>query len=102
MSETISKSAVCEIIADIYPTDGEKVVDVKQIDKAYEAILQLPSAEPERKTGRWFVIHAPDDLHCGLVKCPFCGELLVGEPNEYNFCSNCGADMRGGSNGKNT
>lgn len=49
MSETISKSAVCEIIADIYPTDGENVVDVKQIDKAYEAILQLPSAQPEQK-----------------------------------------------------
>ena len=50
MSETISKSAVCEIIADIYPTDGEKVVDVKRIDKAYEAIQQLPSAQPEPLT----------------------------------------------------
>lgn len=47
MSETISKSAVCEILADMYPTDGEKVVDVKQIDKAYEVIQQLPSAQPE-------------------------------------------------------
>lgn len=47
MSETISKSAVCEILADMYPTDGEKIVDVKQIDKAYEAIQQLPPAQPE-------------------------------------------------------
>ena len=45
--DSISKAMVCEILADIYPTDGEKVVDVKQIDKAYEAILQLPSAQPE-------------------------------------------------------
>lgn len=49
MSETISKASVCEILADIYPTDGEKVVDVKQIDKAYEAIQQLPSVQPEQR-----------------------------------------------------
>ena len=47
MSETISKASVCEILADIYPTDGEKVVAVKEIDKAYEAIQQLPSSQPE-------------------------------------------------------
>ena len=47
MRETISKSAVCEIIADMYPTDGENVVDVRQIDKAYEAIQQLSYAQPE-------------------------------------------------------
>lgn len=48
MSETISKASVCEILADIYPTDGEKVVAVKEVDKAYEAIQQLPSTQPER------------------------------------------------------
>ncbi len=47
MSDAISKASVCEILADIYPTDGEKVVAVKEVDKAYEAIQQLPSAQPE-------------------------------------------------------
>ena len=47
MNDYISKSSVCEILADIYPTDGEMVVPVKEIDKAYEEILQLPSAQPE-------------------------------------------------------
>lgn len=45
MSDLISKASVCEILADIYPTDGEKVVDVKMISKAYEAVQDLPSAQ---------------------------------------------------------
>ena len=45
--DCVSKISVCEILADIYPTDGEKVVAVKEVDKAYEAIQQLPSAQPE-------------------------------------------------------
>ena len=47
MDDYISKSSVCEILADIYPTDGEKVVEVKEINKAYEEIIHLPSAQPD-------------------------------------------------------
>lgn len=78
----------CEELACGKHWDGHTEKDVTRL-------LSLPSAQPERKTGKWIVIPAPDNLHCGLVKCPFCGELLVGEPNEYNFCSNCGARLEG-------
>lgn len=47
MNDYISKSSVCEILSDIYPTDGERVVLVKEIDKAYEEILQLTSVGQE-------------------------------------------------------
>lgn len=47
MRDLIDKLNVCEILADIYPTDGEKVVGVERIDKAYEAVLALPSAQSE-------------------------------------------------------
>ena len=47
MSETISRASVCEILADIYPTDGEKVVAVKEVDKAYEAISDIKSSYGE-------------------------------------------------------
>ena len=43
-NDLISKADVCEILADVYPTDGEKVVTIKSIDEAYDAILALPSA----------------------------------------------------------
>lgn len=51
---------------------------------------ELPSAQPERKKGKW-IEYIPEH-----GKCPFCGnqvDLLSGRAN--NFCSECGADMRG-------
>lgn len=62
-------------------------------------LLALPSAQPERKTGRW--IYGQDEL---FVSCSECGmettrnELkgiaLFGE-DEPKFCPNCGAKMEG-------
>ena len=46
MNDYISKSSVCKILADIYPTDGEKVVEVIEINKAYEEIIHLQSVQP--------------------------------------------------------
>lgn len=86
MDDLISKASVCEVLADIYPTDGEKVVAVKEIDKAYEAILHLPSAQPLTA----YVISDED----GNIKCSNCGSFECWG----NYCMNCGADMRG--NGK--
>lgn len=57
------------------------------------AIENAPTIE-ERKVGKWIVYKAPDKYHCGLCKCPFCGEEMIAESDEYNFCPNCGADMR--------
>ena len=50
-------------------------------------IKELPSAEPERKKGKW------DDIG-GVIRygCPFCHHS---QERKSNFCPNCGADMRG-------
>lgn len=59
-----------------------------------EAILrQLPSAQPERKTGKWIYI---TDGHYEYFKCDQC-EKHSGEPTP--FCRYCGADMREGQDG---
>lgn len=65
------------------------------------ALLELPSAQPERKKGKWI----PQDhnktngMASTLVyyypKCSVCGHC----DNYTNFCSNCGADMRGEQDG---
>ena len=60
-----------------------------------EMIDHMPTIE-ERKKGKWIVYKAPDKYHCGLVKCPFCGDDMIAEADEYNYCPNCGADMIGG------
>ena len=70
-------------------------------DKEYAVQLftDLPSAQPERKKGKWI----PQDLnkHYGMTsttvyyypKCSMCGESA----NYTNFCPNCGS-YNGGEN----
>ena len=68
------------------------------LDRAEGAIFNLPSAQPERKKGKWI---EEDDGWDGVYwRCSECDGafcLVDGTPkeNEYNFCPNCGADMRG-------
>ena len=67
------------------------------IGKMQDIVSNLPSAQPERKKGKWI----PQDhnktngIASTLVyyypKCSVCGHC----DNYTNFCSNCGADMRG-------
>ncbi len=76
------------------------IVDTPNGDyrKAYEAsrykLETLPSAEPERKKGRWI-----DYTDEGYVECPFCHSATNCDDNkdELHFCFSCGADMRGKS-----
>ena len=56
----------------------------------------VPSAQPERKTGKW--IEIPDTTFASTFRCSVCGKSPLVECGEYaltNFCPNCGADMRG-------
>lgn len=66
---------------------------------AFDAIKELPSAESQRKKGKWIdetfefepwlVVHHP-------YKCNQCGER---SEEDSNFCPNCGAEMKGGDYG---
>ena len=56
--------------------------------------ISLPSAQPERKTGRWIPHEDEDGEHYG-DKCSECGEWYVMPYGKTNFCPNCGANMRG-------
>ena len=51
-----------------------------------DGIIQLPSAQPEPKRGRWTRDNACSE--CGYQPW-FCGDI-----HNYSFCPNCGADMR--------
>lgn len=50
----------------------------------------LPSAQPMRKKGKWNWIGF--NIECSVCGCMPCFDST--EPL-YNFCPNCGADMRG-------
>jgi len=59
----------------------------KALNEAVERLKELPSAEPERKKGKW------DDIG-GVIRygCLFCHHA---QERKSNFCPNCGADMKG-------
>ena len=62
-----------------------------------DKIAELPCVEPSRPHGEWTVY----DHGYGLIylKCSLCDKTYQQGRAEYNynFCPNCGADMRGGS-----
>lgn len=76
------------------------------IRDALREVEYIPSAEPERKTGKW--IDEKINSYTSRTYCSECGSSapFVYESDDYygnhahgetaktNFCPNCGADMR--------
>ena len=60
------------------------------IHEWFKNIEQLPSVD--RPIGKWI-----DLRHDNCYKCSACGDYWMGIGG-YNFCPNCGADMRGEDN----
>lgn len=65
------------------------------IGKMQDIVNNLPSAEPQRKKGRW--VYRPDLGWGETWECSECGEKtgssLMGYPR-YNWCPMCGAEMQ--------
>lgn len=71
------------------------------LESCINDLNELPSAQPERKKGKW--IEQDDGWDWVYYECSVCKEpftLIDGTPqdNLYNFCPNCGSDMRGENN----
>ena len=79
--DTISRQAAKEAVRMV-------VKDLPTRTEINILINDLPSAQPERKTGKWIYI---TDGHYEYFKCDQC-EKHSGEPTP--FCRYCGADMR--------
>lgn len=59
--------------------------------KCLTAVEDASTFEPERKKGKW--IDKSDDIYGAWNYCSVCGEQAI---DLYDFCPNCGADMREG------
>ena len=58
-----------------------------------DMLEKLPSAQPERKTGRWIERWHENKHVIGDMACSVCGaQMLLTYPR---FCPYCGAEMRG-------
>ena len=83
---------------------GVKIDSVKISESGIEFIKEQPSAQPERKKGKWIERNPQNSDKCRLIECDQCGfSHIVGfnVPYEHwienrNFCERCGANMRKG------
>lgn len=87
MNDSISRQAAIK--------DAESWVTIDEYEKhlqknIVEWLKELPSAEPERKKGKWIKTYIG-----GFGKLMgYCNRCGVKHPVD-NFCPNCGADMKG-------
>ena len=75
MKDLIDRQEAIDAVLSVIPYDEYWK---EQIEKA---VGNLPSTQPERKTGRWI------DDHCSE-----CGQYVF-RGDARNFCPNCGAKM---------
>lgn len=88
MSDLIRRGDVEEAL------QGLHVGDVRFFEKLRKALDEIPSAEPERKTGEWI-----DGMPYVNSHWKVCSECHVSAPDScggYKFCPNCGAEMARG------
>ena len=94
MSDTISRQAaisICDNAIDLW--NGQ--LGTGALVAVRDAIMALPSAQPERKRGKWLLYAQRDGIETGS-ECSQCGYHIFNTPlYGHNYCPNCGADMRG-------
>ena len=87
MSDIIRREDAYKVLTDYY----HHRTDV-QHNALREALNKIPSAEPERKTGKW--IHDGSNWENRWL-CSACGYKWFIRKGEAHYCPHCGADMRG-------
>ena len=93
-SDTISRAKAIEALDKRF--DSIPMEQTSEILMLRKDLRELPPAQPERIRGRWI---SADAIFGGEpFYCSECGEntrdTVMGKPR-WNFCPNCGADMRG-------
>lgn len=98
-TDVISRKAALDGIADYLEeydgVDENGNHDLKwcAMKEAELLIKDLPSAQPERKKGRWLPDNIPGGGFWVCSCCKFPSEAFAADVL-YKFCPNCGADMR--------
>ena len=94
MDDLISRQAAIDALNDEFTIIGKTNAIVVQdyIRRVNNKLHELPSAQPERKKGKWI-----DYSSEGFVECPFCHSATNCNDNkdELHYCFSCGAELRG-------
>lgn len=108
--DLISRSELYKDLYCGYSLDFSELPETKTA--LLEMIANFPSAEPQRKKGKWKVCdildYAQRPTGRKILRCPFCGYLtdeFRGRVDYYlrltHYCSNCGAEMKKGETDDN-
>ena len=89
-NDTISRQDVIELVKNSYYNLAESMEDTWAMVTDVE---RLPSAQPERKKGKWEITNL--GAVGTFVSCSECKRVVKHKAPFYNYCPNCGADMRG-------
>ena len=88
--DTISREQAIEVVQNRHMMlSKEKVLLINDLEK-------LPSAQPERARGTWMpdtMCYYEERFICSECKGNYKVDTCMGNPM-WNFCPNCGADMR--------
>ena len=89
MSDLIDRQAALDALK--HEIRYGAVIEQCGLDTAFDIVENIPSAEPERKTGEW---HNYKDEHCcSVCKCVVVQDIWDDE-NRYDYCPYCGAEMK--------
>ena len=67
--------------------DGEKWIRVLEVR---ESLQTMPSAQPERKKGKWM---GKPIAGYATVRCSVCNDVFLDNAGRWKYCPNCGAEM---------
>lgn len=96
MDDLISRSAAMDAFASLVPyviDDALTEAYEHGLSDGYAVICNLPSAQPERKTGKWLIRRGIADAQCSECKMYF--KDVYDMDNSDAFCRHCGIKMEG-------
>ena len=90
--ECIEREALCYQLQKQETIDGQP----RAIRRARRIVEDFPAADVRKvKHGKWLPIVDADEDGSPYQSGVYCSECGHCDVFEYNFCPNCGADMRG-------
>lgn len=94
MSDLIRRQDAIDMFQQLAYDDWNQGVSTSWADayaECAEMLRGLPSAEPERKKGKWITVFVEYPNKTGVIfECPLCWQRF--KERTY-FCPNCGAEM---------
>ena len=98
--DTISRQAAIDALCNDY-CGGHQDCKYYPNCENLRSVQKLPSAQPERARGTWMpdtMCYYEERFICSECKGNYKVDTCMGKPM-WNFCPNCGADMRGEQDG---